>query len=67
MNRKDNFQSLKGYFLISEATMLDPNFKHTVVLMIEHNEDGAFGLIVNKKSSLSETLLTHPLTVEGAT
>jgi putative transcriptional regulator len=53
MDRKDNFQSLKGYFLISEATMLDPNFKHTVVLIIEHNEDGAFGLIVNKKSQLT--------------
>ena len=45
------FRSLKGYFLISETTMLDPNFKHTVVLIIEHNEDGAFGLIVNRKSS----------------
>lgn len=50
MDQKDYFKSLKGYFLISEATMLDPNFKHTVVLLIEHNEEGAFGLIVNKKS-----------------
>ncbi|GIX42635.1 MAG: transcriptional regulator [Leptospiraceae bacterium] len=50
MDQKDHFKSLKGYFLISETTMLDPNFKHTVVLLIEHNEEGAFGLIVNKKS-----------------
>lgn len=47
------FHSLKGYFLIAEANMLDPNFKHTVVLIIEHNEDGAFGLIVNRKSELN--------------
>jgi putative transcriptional regulator len=48
--QKEEFRSLKGYFLISETTMLDPNFKHTVVLLIEHNEEGAFGLIVNRKS-----------------
>lgn len=54
MKMKENpeFLSLKGYFLIAESTMLDPNFKHTVVLMIEHNEEGAFGLIVNRKSNL---------------
>ncbi len=47
-----SFKSLKGYFLISEANMLDPNFKRTVVLIIEHNEEGAFGLIVNRKSNI---------------
>ncbi|MCB1172931.1 MAG: YqgE/AlgH family protein [Leptospiraceae bacterium] len=44
--------SLKGFFLISEANMSDPNFFQTVVLMIEHNQDGAFGLVVNRRSSL---------------
>lgn len=46
-------ESLKGRFLISEANMADPNFRQTVVLMIEHNEEGAFGLVVNRRSSLS--------------
>ncbi|MCS7205067.1 MAG: YqgE/AlgH family protein [Leptospiraceae bacterium] len=53
MKQFGDFHSLKGNFLISETTMLDPNFKNTVVLMIEHNEDGAFGLIVNRKSNLT--------------
>lgn len=44
--------SLQGCFLISEANMQDPNFHQTVVLMIDHNEEGAFGLVVNRKSSL---------------
>ena len=44
--------SLKGYFLISEANMADPNFFQTVVLMLEHNREGAFGLVVNRRSSL---------------
>ena len=32
--------------------MNDPNFFQTVVLMIEHNKEGAFGLVVNRRSRL---------------
>jgi putative transcriptional regulator len=39
---------LGGHFLISGLNLFDPNFFRTVVLMIQHNEDGAFGLVVNK-------------------
>ncbi len=46
-------QSLKGFFLISESNMTDPNFFQTVVLMLEHNNEGAFGLVVNRKSQLT--------------
>ncbi len=45
--------SLKGYFLISESNMPDPNFYQTVVLLLEHNSDGAFGLVVNRRASLT--------------
>ena len=40
--------SLDGYFLISETELLDPNFHRTVVLVISHNEEGAFGLVLNR-------------------
>lgn len=33
--------------------MSDPNFHRTVVLIIEHTQDGAFGLIVNRRSNLA--------------
>ena len=46
-------ESLKGYFLMSENNMLDANFFQTVVLMLEHNRDGAFGLIVNRRSNFT--------------
>lgn len=45
---------LAGYFLISDTDLRDPNFFRTVVLLTEHNEEGAFGLVVNRVSS--ETL-----------
>ena len=45
-------ESLAGYFLISETELTDPNFYRTVVFMVEHNEEGAFGLVVNRLSSV---------------
>lgn len=52
-DRSEYPESLTGYFLISEAEMMDPNFFRTVVLIIRHDETGAFGLVVNRKSHLS--------------
>lgn len=45
--------SLKGNFIISESNMPDPNFFQTVVLVLEHNQEGAFGLVVNRRSHLA--------------
>jgi putative transcriptional regulator len=38
--------------LISEPFMLDPNFKRSVVLLTEHNEEGTVGYVLNQKSNL---------------
>ena len=40
--------SLKGQLLIASPTILDPNFRRTVVLMTEHGDEGAMGLILNR-------------------
>ncbi|WP_207427356.1 YqgE/AlgH family protein [Pedobacter sp. SYSU D00535] len=39
-----------GSLLISEPFMLDPNFKRSVVLLAEHNEEGTVGYVLNQKS-----------------
>lgn len=44
---------LSGYFLISETELQDPNFIRTVVLMIQHDDQGAFGLVVNRQTELT--------------
>ncbi len=41
---------LAGNFLVSEIALADPNFRQTVVLMISHDDKGAFGLVVNRPS-----------------
>jgi putative transcriptional regulator len=40
--------SLAGTFLIASPHLPDPNFYRSVVLMIQHNEEGAFGVILNR-------------------
>jgi putative transcriptional regulator len=40
--------SLAPAFLLSMPQLLDPNFNRTVVLLCNHNENGAFGLVVNR-------------------
>jgi putative transcriptional regulator len=41
-------ESLKGELLISSGGLYDPNFRHTVVLLGEHNEEGAVGVVLNR-------------------
>jgi putative transcriptional regulator len=43
-------RQLGGNFLISDFDLADPNFYRSVVLMIAHDEQGAFGLVVNRPS-----------------
>ena len=40
-------ESLRGCLLISSGGLYDPNFRHTVVLVGEHNADGALGVVLN--------------------
>jgi putative transcriptional regulator len=42
----------KGIFLVSEPFLPDPNFKRTVVLLTEHDEDGSIGFVLNRKTNL---------------
>jgi putative transcriptional regulator len=44
-------QSLKGHFLVAGPKLLDPNFARTVVLMIEHTEEGAAGVVINRPTA----------------
>ena len=41
-------QSLKGHLLIAGPALVDPNFRRTVVLVGEHSEEGALGVILNR-------------------
>lgn len=49
---------LRGRLLVATPPLVDPNFDRTVVLMLEHGEEGALGIVLNRPSdtALAEVL-----------
>ncbi len=45
--------SLRGQLLIAAPSLADPNFARTVVLVSEHTEEGAMGVVLNRPSELT--------------
>jgi putative transcriptional regulator len=68
-------KSLAGHFLIASPSILDPNFHRTVVFITAHSEEGAVGVILNRRSDATVgdavpqlapvTDLTDPVYVGG--
>ncbi len=52
-----------GTLLAAYPDMLDPNFMHTVVLICQHSEQGAYGVVTNRRTKFEvrELLPDHPL------
>ena len=48
-----DMKSLKGHFLIAAASLADPNFSRSVVLVLQHDADGALGVVVNRPLDVS--------------
>jgi len=49
---KPHIDSLRGQLLIAGATLPDPNFARTIVLICQHSEEGALGLVLNRPGEL---------------
>jgi putative transcriptional regulator len=61
-------RSLQGQLLVAEPRLDDPNFDHTVVVMLEHDGDGAVGVVINRpygKAPTAELLQRLGVGVEG--
>ncbi|MEL6624102.1 MAG: YqgE/AlgH family protein [Bacteroidota bacterium] len=46
-----SYRPAPGRFLISEPFMADQNFQRTVVFLVEHNEQGSLGFVLNRQIS----------------
>jgi putative transcriptional regulator len=55
--------SLAGYFLVARPVLEDSNFTRTVVLLLQHGPEGAFGLVVNRPVKAKE--LPFPIYLGG--
>ena len=56
--------SLAPGLLVSMPHLHDPFFARSVVLMVEHNDEGSFGLVLNQPSDLLVTQLLEALELE---
>jgi len=71
----DDFKSLKGQLLLDGGKLQGSFFHRTVVLICQHDPDGAFGLVLNRASGsqvgemivadMSESLKKQPLYLGG--
>ena len=53
--------SLRGQLLVAGPGLLDPNFRRTVILLGEHGEDGAMGVVLNRPTELPVAEAVPPL------
>jgi len=62
INKLNRVVPNKGHALISEPFMEDQYFKRAVVYLVEHNEEGTVGFMLNKSLdvSLNEVLVDFP-------
>src|SRR5207244_12500414 len=46
-------ESLRGKLILASPVLRDPNFVRTVILIAEHTEEGAMGLVLNRPTGSS--------------
>jgi len=59
--RQVESSSLAPGLLLAMPQLADPNFSRAVVLMIEHGDNGSFGLVINHPSPIKATELLDSL------
>jgi putative transcriptional regulator len=60
--------SLRGHLLVASPGLLDPTFRRAVVLVTEHTEEGAAGLVLNRPSPVEVATVVpalEPVVEEG--
>ena len=44
--------NLTGHFIIAMPSLLDENFDRTVTYICEHDENGTFGIVINRETDV---------------
>lgn len=68
MTSPEDSGRLAGRLLVSTPWLGDPNFRRTVVLLLDHSADGAFGVVLNRPTGVGvevvlpgwETVVARP-------
>ncbi len=56
----------RGVLLVANPSLNDPNFHHTVLLLVKHGSEGALGLVLNRSTNvLLSQVLPHLTPLKG--
>ena len=58
--------SLAPGLLVAMPQLLDPNFHRTVVLLVHHDEEGTFGVVVNRTTEITADRLCESIEIDWA-
>ena len=47
----------KGKFLVAARKLADPNFSQTVVLLVDYDQGGAMGVIINRPTEMKRSMV----------
>jgi putative transcriptional regulator len=54
-------ESLRGKLLVAGGALFDPNFRRAVVLVADHDEEGAAGVVLNRRTDVTVAQAAPPL------
>lgn len=54
-------ESLRGHLLLAGPDLFDPNFRRAVILVGEHGDEGAMGVVLNRPSPVAVADAVPPL------
>jgi putative transcriptional regulator len=52
--------SLTGRLLVASPALADPNFERSVIFLVDHDEDGALGVVLNRPTSVDVGAILPP-------
>jgi len=58
--------NLTNHLLIAMPSMEDPNFAKTVTLICEHNDEGAMGIVINRKTDIGLDEVYEQMKIESS-
>ena len=66
-----SMKSLKGHFLIAAPSLTESNFRQSVILLLQHDDNGALGVVINRTIDVTvkqacEQVLEADCDVEGS-
>jgi putative transcriptional regulator len=61
MTHDDDVESMRGRLLVAGGSLLDPNFRRAVVLVADHDEEGAAGVVLNRRAETTVAEAAPPL------